>query len=209
MPSASITADLRLLAPGLARRFALIAAGLIAVIARGLLRHPRLIPLIIPLHQRIARASGRWAALMLRLAAGKTPRRPARRATRPADGESGGNAPEPRVRAPIRVPASSRLLTRTLGHQLCGCRLQLAQLLADPAAAALFAAAPIAAQILRPICRLLGLPPPGPQQGAAAGQAAAGALRAPETLLSPPSPPPARVFADDLPWITSPFPKRP
>jgi hypothetical protein len=79
MPAAALPPDLRAAAPGLAGRFVLIMASLVAVIARRYLRMPRRVALIVPLCAYLARAGRRFERLAARLAARKLrPGRPGR-----------------------------------------------------------------------------------------------------------------------------------
>jgi hypothetical protein len=230
-----IAPHLRALAPDFARRFALIAAGLAATIARAFLRNPRLAPLIIPLCARLTRSIRRCAGLMASLAAGKHPRRAAKRSGEASD----RGALAPRKRSTPRIPTAEAWLIQTLRHEAAAYASQLAHLLAEPAAVELLAAAPTTDHFLRPICRLLGIRREAQRSGDESGRGArptakrprgqaprergreaqrSGASSRPESVLPSqphapqppprPTPRPSRAFADDLPWITLPLAKR-
>ena len=130
-------------APDFARRFCMIMTALAALIARRLLRDPRLIALIVPLCNRINRAARRFERLVARLTAGKPskPRRP---------GHRGG--PHSSL-----FPRGRFWLIGVLGYEGAGYASQLAALLAEPGAAALLAEVPAAGRILRPIARMLAI----------------------------------------------------
>ena len=130
-------------APDLARRFGLIIACLVALVARRFLREPRLIALIIPLCTRLKRAAHRFERLMVGLAAG-TPSRPHH--------QSGPGGPHRSV-----LPTGRGWLIRVLGYEAAGYASQLQALLAEPAAVELLAAAPTAGRILRPLSRMLAI----------------------------------------------------
>ncbi len=163
-PPALLAAELRATAPGLARRLAPILFALAALIARAFLRDPRRVGLIRPLWSRLTRAAGRFERLMARLAAGTRPRQ------HKANGHSGP--------APTSFPSRHAWLIHDirpdLRHEAAICAAQLQALLSEPQNAALLAAAPTAAGILRPLCRMLGirvasvppLHPPAPQREA-------------------------------------------
>ena len=125
-----------------------------------------------PLVERLARALTRLATLMARLAHGRP-----YRAARDRKGVKGGPRP---VHA---FPGQRGWLLAALGAEAVAHRENLEQLLADPAAAAVFAAKPTALRLVRPLCHMLGLPDPAPG--------------APSRILPPPPPaaepaPPAR-----------------
>src|SRR5205814_1677260 len=64
MTLATITPELRVLAPVIAQQLGLILANLAALIAHALLRNPRYVGVIIPLWTRITRASRRFSSLI-------------------------------------------------------------------------------------------------------------------------------------------------
>jgi hypothetical protein len=182
--------DLATSAPGFAGRLAMIAAGLVALIARAFLRDPRLAPLIVPLCGRINRTARRFAALMAAIA-----RHGALRRGEASD--RGALAPRkrcrpfaPRTRCPI--PASPAWLIKTLHHEAAAYASQLSHLLAEPAMRELLDATPAAQRLLRPLCRMLGLPDTALR---AVARQATGVFRLknPESVLasSPPEPDPS------------------
>ena len=128
-----------------ARRFVIIMAGLAALIAGRLLRHPRYVSLIVPLWNRINRAARRFERLMVGLAAGTLPK--PRRSGAPRPGGAHRN----------RLPTGRAWLVIALGYEAAGYASQLAALLAEPGAAELLARVPTAKRILRPLCRMLGV----------------------------------------------------
>jgi hypothetical protein len=130
-------------APDLARRVGLILAALAVLVARRLLRHPRLAALIIPLCSRLNRAARRFAGLMTRLAAGALPKPRA----------SGHGGP----RSANALPTGRGWLVAALGSEGAAYAFQLQTLLAEPAAAELLALAPAAQRILRPLTRMLAI----------------------------------------------------
>jgi hypothetical protein len=143
--------------PDLAQRLAAILAGLVAIIARLYLRHPRQ-GLIVPLYHRLTAAARRFTRLADRVHAGRPARRP-----RDGKGRKGGRKPH------VRLPHARAWLLKDLKHEAALYTLRLEALLAEPAMATLLAAAPQAARILRPLCHMLGanpaaLPPLPPRQ---------------------------------------------
>ena len=146
MQAAPAAPERRLTASDFAGRFTMIAASLVALIARGFLRNPSLAPLIIPLCRRITRTARRLATLMAQLTAGQLPT-PRIRPRHP-----GGHT------AKNTIPVTGAWLVRTLQHEAAGLASQLAHLLAEPDVSDLLDAAPAARRLLRPLCRMLGLP---------------------------------------------------
>ncbi len=132
-------------------------------------------PLVMLLWTRLARLTARFDALVARLTAGR-PAAPARQRTRPAR-----KAPA----AGLRLPRGQAWLIRLLPGEAASYGCQLQALLADPAMAALLAAAPEAGRILRPLCRLLAIAP----EGLLALPSAAG-KPAPKPRPAKPAPPP-------------------
>jgi hypothetical protein len=212
MSCAPLPPPLRALIPGFASRFALILAGLCAVVARRFLQQPNLLALTIPLWTRLNRASRRFERLMAQLAAGRLPRHAASRRGECSRGASG--APAHRERT-FHLPHGKGWLTRALGHEAAAYAAQLAHLLAEPGMAELLAAAPSAGRILRPLCRMLGLPdtPDTPLRGVArqatsdtplrgVARQAAGVfpLKNPESVLAP-SPPPLTLRPPPCPHL--------
>ena len=175
MDAPAITPALRAAAPDLSRQFGVILAGLRAVVAAGLLRHPGLVLAIAPLWNRLGRSIARFDRLMLRIAAGcLPPPRAARTRVR-------GAAAPAAVKSPI--PTARGWLVHVLCHHAAACGSQLQFLLAQPGMVELLAVAPAAGRIFRPLCRMLGLPDPAPRP-----------KRAPK-----PKPPRARARSRPLP----------
>ena len=132
-------------APDLARRFAMIMAGLGALVARRFLRMPHLAGFTVLLWTRLNRAVGRFHRALT-----SPPARPrtARTRTEP------GNVAKARA---LRLPSGRGWLVRELGWEAAAFMGQLEALLAEVQSRAALAGAPRAARILRPICRLLGV----------------------------------------------------
>ena len=132
-------------APELARRLGVILAGLAGLVARRFLRMPHLVGLTVLLWGRLNRAVRRFDRVLARRGVGRAARVRAARADR--------------VRArSLGLPSGRGWLVRELGYEAVGYGSQLAALLADPAMQAALAAMPQAGRILRPLCRMLGLP---------------------------------------------------
>jgi hypothetical protein len=111
-------------------------------------------PLLILLWSRLNRTVLRFAALAARAAAGRLAA-PRQRPARPAP----VSPPPPRPRPPaVGFAWLVRLVPGTAAY---GSQLQY--LVATPEMTALLAAAPQAGRILRPLCRMLGVPPPAKQ----------------------------------------------
>jgi hypothetical protein len=219
--------DLATSAPGFAGRFTMIAAGLVALIARAFLRDPRLAPLILPLCGRINRTARRLAAVMAILARHGAIRHGATRRGEASD--RGALAPRkrcrplaPRTRCPI--PTTPAWLIKILHHEAATYASQLSHLLAEPGVAELLDAAPTAKRLLRPLCRMLGLPDAKrsvaarqatsdtPLRGVARQATGVFPLKNPESVLAPSSPPiirppPCPHLAPRWPWYTSPAAK--
>ena len=132
-------------APELARRFALILAGLAAVVARRFLRMPHLMGLTGALYGRLVRLAQRFERGLTRTAK--------QRAARV------GNAGIARVRA-VALPSGRGWLVRELGWEAAGYGCQLEALLAEPAMQAALADMPGLGRVLRPLCRMLGVVAP-------------------------------------------------
>ena len=166
-------------------RFAGIIDGLCRAVAASLGRNGVTGPLIILIWSRLRRTATRFARLAARVRAGRP--RVARR--RPA-------SPRPARPRPPRLPAGFAWLPRLVPQTTAGAS-QLQYLLLDPEMAALIEAAPQAARILRPLCRMLGVrptpnllrprpaPPAAPSRPAASGRA----LPPPSPSAPPPQPP--------------------
>jgi hypothetical protein len=206
--------DLALKAPAIAGRFALIAAGLVALIVRAFLRDPRLAPLILPLCRRITRTARRFSAVMGLLAAGRLPRHAASRRGKTSD--RGFSLKKPRERT-CPIPTTRGWLVATLHHEAAAYRSQLAHLLAEPAVSDLLDAAPAARRLLRPICRMLGLSDTPPTGGVARLSDRHAPSRA-ESVLAPcllpsrtesgaaPSPPPPALRPPPCPHLQGRWP---
>ena len=156
MPTAPLTAELRLSAPDVARRLAPILLALAALVASALSRHPTHIRHVYGIWARVTRASHRFARLMDRLAAGKPTRV---RAKRPPA------VPRPPIEGALRtgpnpagpIPRGHGWLIHAIPYHAMAYTSQLEHLFAQPDARAVLEASPQAARLLRPICRLLGL----------------------------------------------------
>jgi hypothetical protein len=146
MQPVPLTPELRAAAPAVGTSLGALIAGLIALIARAFLRNPRRVAIILPLCTRLNRAGQRFNRVMARLAAG-TRVRPSR-----ARDRRGGAPPAP-------LPTQCGWLLADLRHEAAYFHHRLDALLAEPETAAILAACPQAARILRPICRMLGLRP--------------------------------------------------
>ncbi len=166
----------------LATHFATILSGLRDIIAASAARKepdPALVArnqartaLLVRLWSYVGRTAARFERLVARWQAGTlpTPRPP--RPGRPA----------PRAARP-RLPTARAWVVHALGYQAANKAGGLAHLLARPDLAELLAAAPQAARLLRPLCRMLGVTPP------LTPGAARPAIRTP-TTPSPAAPPP-------------------
>ncbi len=130
--------------PELLRRLGAIMAGLAAVVARRFLRNPRLVGLIVPLWQRLTHIASRIERAVGR----KTRVRPSR----------AGQGVGKRMIAPVRLPTGRGWLVRELGYEAVAFALQLEALLTEPAMRAALQALPAAGRVLRPVCRILGVP---------------------------------------------------
>jgi hypothetical protein len=153
MPALVLPPPLRAFAVLFARRFDAILAALIGIVARRFLGHPRLAPLVVPVHRRLQRVRHRLAVLFTRLAAGRTPRH-CRVVSRRFAGRR------------LLFPSTRRCrLIRDLGpfaFEAAACASQLAALLATPQAARLLAALPAARASVASVLRLLGSTPTHP-----------------------------------------------
>ena len=202
-------------APSLSQRLTLVVQALRAAIAAHAARDRATVAVAWLVWPYLNRLAARFAALALRVQAGKPAVAP--RATRPRA------APEtPRSRSP-GLPRGFAWLAR-FAPGILPLRGQVCHLLGDPELAALLAAAPQAGRILRPLCRMLGIeagpgfppalfqrpdpspppdppstpppgpspvPPPSPALAQPAPQARAAAPPAPEPPM-PSRPPPRR-----------------
>ena len=132
----------------LARRVGLILAALAALVAARFLRRPTLSGLIVPLWRRLTHVARRLSATMTRprQQRGATQTRPRRAAL--------ARLP---LRPPMRLPQGRGWLVRELGYEAAGHGSQLQALLEEPAVAAVLAAHPAMADVLRPVCHMLGM----------------------------------------------------
>jgi hypothetical protein len=183
-------------APDLARRFALIVAGLAALVAHRFLRDPRLQSLIVPLWTRLTRTARRFERLMARLAANRAPR------PRP----SGPHRPNA-DRAATPLPTGHGWLIRALPQEAAAYAAQLESLLAEPGVADLLAAHPAAARILRPLGRMLGLHALAPKRNRPKPSIQAAAPRvAPRRTPIPPLHPEDPTYRPSAKWPRKPWP---
>ena len=134
-------------APELARRFAVIMAGLGALIARRFLKMPPLSGFTLLLYGRLNRAVRRLHRALLRGDKFRATRAPVERT------DVG------RVRQ-VSLPSRRGWIVRELGWEAAAYMLHLEVLLAEIATRAALAKAPGAGRILRPICRMLGVAMP-------------------------------------------------
>ena len=132
-------------APELARRFAMIMAGLGALIARRFLKMPHLSGFTVQLWNYLNRAARRFHRALTR-PAGKARAKPAR-----ADRADVG-----RVR-PVAWPSGRGWIVRELGWEAAAYMGALEVLLAEIATRSALASAPGTGRVLRPICRMLGV----------------------------------------------------
>ncbi len=167
--------------------FGLILDGLCRVLAAHAARNPAMVPLILILWGRLRRTVARFAVLVEAFQAGRLP---APRAGGPAPRGAGTAPPRPWPHLP---DGFGWLIRRVPGTSVFGS--QLRHLLTDPDMAALVAASPGARRMLRPLCRMLGIPPgpttvpPYPKRPPPPSDApAAGAT--PPTEPPQPAPPP-------------------
>ena len=132
-------------APELARRFAVIMAGLGALIARRFLKVPHLSRFTLQLWNYLNRATRRFYRALTRKPA-KVRAKQAR--VQRADAE--------RVR-PVALPSGRGWIVRELGWEAAAYLGAMEVLLAEVATQAALAGRPAAGRILRPICRMLGV----------------------------------------------------
>ena len=165
-------------APELALRLGAVLAGLVGLIARRFLRMPHLMGFTVLLCGRLGRMARRFERLMTRPARVRAPRMRAGRG--PASGGDGV-----RVRS-TGLPSGRGWLVRELGWEAAGYGSQLGHLLDDPAMQALAARVPGIGRILRPLCRMLGVPLVAPVVLAASqAVAAVEAVEAVEVAVAP------------------------
>ena len=128
-------------APELAQRFAIIMAGLGALVARRFLRMPHLVGFTLLLWIRLNRAVRRFHRALTGTAKFRT---------------RGDRRDTVRVRG-VALPSGHGWLVRELGWEAAGYMSQLEALLSEATTQAALAELPAAGRILRPICRMLGV----------------------------------------------------
>ena len=156
-------------APELAQRLALILAGLAALVARRFLRMPHLVGLTVLLCGRLSRAMRRFGRALTHPGKVRPPRARVARVKHERTKQAG-------------LPSGRGWLVRELGWEAVGYSSQLQALLSEPATQAVLASLPGAARILRPLCRMLGVPAsvvPPPVVVAPAAEAVAEKARPP------------------------------
>jgi len=133
-------------APELARRFGVILAAMLMVVARRFVREPRLILLNVPVWRWLSQAIWRFARALTRPVVV--------RASRAGRVMGARTARQP-------LPGARGWLLRELGWEIAVYRSQLEDLLAEPDMRAALVAMPGAGRVLRPLCRMLGVDVPG------------------------------------------------
>ena len=136
-------------APELARRFAMIMAGLAALVARRFLRMPHLSGFTVQFCSYLNRAVRRFYRALTTTAKRRAP-------LVRADGVKSGRVKSALVR-PVSWPSRRGWIVRELGWEAASYLGYLEALLAEVATRAALAAAPGTGRILRPICRMLGV----------------------------------------------------
>ncbi len=132
-------------APELAQRFCVILAGLAGLVARRFVRMPHLMGFTLLLWGRLNRAVRRFARGMTRPAKARAARKAAsRQRVAPSDA--------------VRLPSGRGWLVRELGYEAAGYASQLQHLVAEPEMQALLGQMPGLGRMLRPMCRMLGVP---------------------------------------------------
>lgn len=131
-------------APDLARRFAMIMAGLGALIARRFVKMPHLSRFTVLLFGRLNRAVRRLHRALS--SPGKVPARRVR----------GDRADRTRP-VQVRLPPGRGWIVRELGWEAAAYLGYLEALLAEIETQVVLAGAPRAGRVLRPICRMLGV----------------------------------------------------
>ncbi len=199
--------------PSLSQRLTLVVQALRAAIAAHAARDRTAVAVAWLVWPYLNRLAARFAALTLRVQAGKGVVVVVPATSRP---RAAPETPHPR---PPGLPQGFAWLAR-LTPSILPLRSQVCHLLGDPELAALLAAAPQAGRILRPLCRMLGIeagpgfppalfqrpdpppgpspdPPPSPALALPAPQAYASAP--PQLELLPSSRPPPRRRAQRVP----------
>jgi hypothetical protein len=136
--------------PDLSQRLASIIKLLRCAIETHGLRNPASLPLILLVSVQLARAVNRFAALARRVRAG----------TAAIRGRPPAATPRPTAARPPKPTFPRRffwLVNIAPGHQMAAGRGYFRNLLAEPDMAAFLQAAPQAARIFRPLCRILGI----------------------------------------------------
>ena len=120
---------------------------------------PRIIPLIVPIWNRIGRLLARFERLVVKLGTGWRPKA----APQPPPRSTPRSTPQAPHAQPdaIRLPRGFGWLVQ-LTHGATAASGHVQALLAEPGMAELLAAAPSAGRILRPLCRALGIRPGPP-----------------------------------------------
>jgi len=136
-------------APELARRFAMIMAGLGALVARRFLRMPHLSGFTVQFCSYLNRAVRRFYRALTTTAKRRAP-------LVRADGVKSGRVKSALVR-PVSWPSRRGWIVRELGWEAAAFLTYLEALLAEIETQAALVAAPRAGRILRPICRMLGV----------------------------------------------------
>ena len=131
-------------APDLARRFAMIMAGLGALIARRFVKMPHLSRFTVLLFGRLNRAVRRLHRALS--SPGKVPARRVR------GDRADGTRP-----VQVRLPSRRGWIVRELGWEAAAYLGYLEALLAEIETQVVLAGAPRAGRVLRPICRMLGV----------------------------------------------------
>ena len=143
-------------APELARRFAMIMAGLGALIARRFVKMPHLSGFTVQLWGWLNRATRRFHRALTQ--------KPAKVRAKRTRAAPAGDA---RVR-PVALPSGRGWIVRELGWEAAGYMTALETLPAEIATRATLAGAPRTGRILRPICRMLGVSVAGVPKSVAA-----------------------------------------
>ena len=167
-------------APELARRFAMIMAGLAALVARRFLRMPHLSGFTVQFCSYLNRAVRRFYRALTTTAKRRAP-------LVRADGVKSGRVKSALVR-PVSWPSRRGWIVRELGWEAASYLGYLEALLAEVATRAALAAAPGTGRILRPICRMLGVTAavtPRKIEVPASEQPSAVAIRAPISVGVP------------------------
>ena len=181
-------------------RFACILAGICQMVAARGGRDHAAAPMVVLVWSRLRRMVTRFTALVARMEAG-TLRAPQPRA-RPSPAEPRSTATAPALRLPSGHLWLVRFVQETIQHSG-----QVQHLLTDPDMIRLLALAPQqAGRIIRPLCRMLGVPAPEaaklPPRLARRRKSKVGAKR----RIEPPEPP--RFSIPGWPRPPTPFRKR-